>query len=746
MTGSGAPDASLGSEGDSYIDTSTFDYYLKTSSGWAKSGNLKGAAGQDGEDGRDGNDGNDGVSISGVSKTSSDGSIDTYTITYSDGSTSTFTVTNGSDGARGIQGEPGEDGHTPVITIGSNGNWFVDGVDSGCPARGDKGEKGDKGDKGDAGKDGKDGKDAITYVPCIFNNWDGTKLYEFYFEKGTDAVYGGATPTKEDTTVDGHTAHWTFKDWDKPLENILQPTIFTAQFESLVNVTFRNYDGTALESKSVNFGETPTYEGDTPVKPSSVDGSTTIEWTFKGWDKALGPVYEDAVYTAVFDSPNAIKCTFLDEDGSLLGYSYCGKGGKAVYSGERPTKAEANDDGVITRYAFSGWDKAATNIQSDTVFTAKYDESTYYACRFVDWDGTLLKEVIVPENGIASYGSTPKRDPVSDGDSVTEYAFSSWSPSTFSIAAPTTFTAVYDANTYEGYIVTINGPDGSKLALAPVAKGATDFYPNSISEVVDECYSYDSEDVTMFVGWDDSLENVTSAKTVTARTKTISRHQNGEYPQTPVTDSNLISVLNELTSTDVQGYYEYGGEKYANADGAWRKVEPIKWRYLRSVSEGAAEFISDRILATRAWNGSVSYHEDGAYANNYEKSDIRKWLNGDFMDQAFYYDRSLVQSAAVDNGASTTENLTNQYACGDTTDYIYLPSYKDVTNGSYGFGSDADRVAYDIDGYASDWWTRSPSPDRPGRASYVSSGGNVRDGSVVYDGDGVRPCIQLSVA
>ncbi len=49
-----------------------------------------------------------------------------------------------------------------------------------------RGEKGDKGDKGD---------DAITYVPVIFNNWDGTKLYEFYFEKGTNAVYEGETPT-----------------------------------------------------------------------------------------------------------------------------------------------------------------------------------------------------------------------------------------------------------------------------------------------------------------------------------------------------------------------------------------------------------------------------------------------------------------------------------------------------------------------------------------------------------------------
>ena len=46
----------------------------------------------------------------------------------------------GPKGEQGIQGEPGkdgvdgEDGHTPKITIGENGNWFVDGVDTGVKA------------------------------------------------------------------------------------------------------------------------------------------------------------------------------------------------------------------------------------------------------------------------------------------------------------------------------------------------------------------------------------------------------------------------------------------------------------------------------------------------------------------------------------------------------------------------------------------------------------------------------------
>lgn len=54
----------------------------------------------------------------------------------------------GAQGPQGVQGQPGkdgvdgEDGHTPVITIGDNGNWFIDGVDTGISAQGKPGADG----------------------------------------------------------------------------------------------------------------------------------------------------------------------------------------------------------------------------------------------------------------------------------------------------------------------------------------------------------------------------------------------------------------------------------------------------------------------------------------------------------------------------------------------------------------------------------------------------------------------------
>ena len=54
LTGLGAPSDALGYVGDSYIDTETWDYYLKTSVGWIKQGNIKGQDGQTGEAGEEG--------------------------------------------------------------------------------------------------------------------------------------------------------------------------------------------------------------------------------------------------------------------------------------------------------------------------------------------------------------------------------------------------------------------------------------------------------------------------------------------------------------------------------------------------------------------------------------------------------------------------------------------------------------------------------------------------------------------
>ena len=93
-----------------------------------------------------GGTGTPGRGIQKIEKTSTQGLVDTYTVTYTDNSTSTFTVTNGRDGEDGAPGQTGATGQNGITpTIGENGNWFIGDTDTGKPSRGAQGNPGTSG-------------------------------------------------------------------------------------------------------------------------------------------------------------------------------------------------------------------------------------------------------------------------------------------------------------------------------------------------------------------------------------------------------------------------------------------------------------------------------------------------------------------------------------------------------------------------------------------------------------------------
>lgn len=79
-----------------YLNSDTYDLWKCTgTNAWQNQGNLKGTDGENGEDGR---------GIVSITKTSTSGLTDTYTISYTDSTTSTFTVVNGANGEKGADG------------------------------------------------------------------------------------------------------------------------------------------------------------------------------------------------------------------------------------------------------------------------------------------------------------------------------------------------------------------------------------------------------------------------------------------------------------------------------------------------------------------------------------------------------------------------------------------------------------------------------------------------------------------
>lgn len=145
-------------------------------------------------------------------------------------------------------------------------------------------------------------KNVTTYT-CSFYNYNNILLYTTKVKAGNDVVYAGETPTKEKDAQ----FTYTFKGWDNSLNNIINDTNFTAQYDSIINqyqVSFANYDNTILQSSLVNYGTYASYSGPNPTRPN--DG--TNSFTFIGWDRnpVTTLIQSDLVFTAQY-STSAIK-------------------------------------------------------------------------------------------------------------------------------------------------------------------------------------------------------------------------------------------------------------------------------------------------------------------------------------------------------------------------------------------------------------------------------------------------------
>ena len=277
----------------------------------------------------------------------------------------------------------------------------------------------------------------------------------------------------------------------------------------------------------------------------------------------------------------------------------------------------------------------------------------------------------------------------------------------------------------------------------------------------------------------------------------------GSYPQSEVTDDALKATLTNAagdtstwTSYDyyIRGYtsdfmvykdVSYNGERYRGvyfthyrpyyttegpkADNSmqdnngyyintvyWFKYEPIKWEIL-SESDGDAFLCAELILDSQDFH--YTYNQTNSfYANNYEESHIRAWLNESFYDTAFTAaEKNAIKTTVVDNSESTTGYISNPYACNNTNDKVFLLSYSEATNSSYGFSiydynsrikiptAYAKAQGAHVFSGAGLWWLRSPSDLDDYDARLVNFDGYVY--ILVYNTYiGVVPALHLTLS
>ncbi|MBE5812325.1 MAG: hypothetical protein E7314_01555, partial [Clostridiales bacterium] len=214
---------------------------------------------------------------------------------------------------------------------------------------------------------------------------DGTELEKDEgVVKGTMPSYDGTTPSKAATAE----YTYTFAGWTPELVEVTANATYTAKYTETKNkytVTWKNYDGSELKTDTVEYGVTPSYDGETPTKPADAE----YTYTFAGWEPTVVSVTGNAEYTATYTkTPIAAETytiTWLDADGTELEKDEgVAKGTMPSYDGAEPSKASTAE----YTYTFAGWTPELVEVTANATYTAKYTETkNKYTVTWKNYDG-----------------------------------------------------------------------------------------------------------------------------------------------------------------------------------------------------------------------------------------------------------------------------------------------------------------------------------------------------------------------
>ncbi|MBP3305939.1 MAG: InlB B-repeat-containing protein [Oscillospiraceae bacterium] len=194
-----------------------------------------------------------------------------------------------------------------------------------------------------------------------FKNYDGTVLSSIKYVLG-DTVAEPEAPTKP---ADANGAY-RFAGWDKTVTVCKGEEVYTAVFQPIYTVTFRNYDGTVLSSNEYVLGDAVT-EPETPTRPEDAYGT----YEFIGWDKEVTVCNGDAVYTAVFRR-------------------IPGEGSSEFLTGDFDMNGEINEDDatyLLGYILFPDWYPVDGIVDLNSDGTVNEDDATYLLgyILFPDW-------------------------------------------------------------------------------------------------------------------------------------------------------------------------------------------------------------------------------------------------------------------------------------------------------------------------------------------------------------------------
>lgn len=430
--------------------------------------------------------------------------------------------------------------------------------------------------------------------------------------------------------------------------------------KELYTVTFDTQGGTPIESIEVYDGEKISID-----LATEKNGYDLKRWTYKNksWDFNKNTVQSDMTLMANWDT---IKYTI----------SYDLNGG--YFDGFYPTSYTIEDEITLsnplkTLGIFSGWFS-----QNDTYV----DEISKGTTGNIHLSARWIDNLVTISND-ESRGSIEVRAATKTGNTIT----------------------------------VINKPVDNKYHLF---NGWYDKNGNLLSK--DQEYTFDIDPLSINYIYADYFKNVQESEwnnehAISPIQLDSTTVLYGIYPQTHVTNALLIEKLNTQRQTKFNNYvcvdHEYyarkkavlardyydellkvrqfdDGDEIVEGDIYWFKVEPVSWKVIDSTSENLF-VITHQSLDAHHFSNTASenlINNEIIYPNNYEYSEIRNWLTGEFYNNVFQFGAHEIIKTHVDNSKETTMDPDHVPHCNDTNDKVFLLSYKDYKNPLYGFDPD----------------------------------------------------------
>lgn len=229
-----------------------------------------------------------------------------------------------------------------------------------------------------------------------FCNWDGTVLEVVAVADGGNGAYSGETPTREATDREVYSfAGWSRTQGGEAEDDALDAILTDRTVYAVYSVTpiyyvrYYTENGVTLlyTDKLIGSGQNSTYGGSTPTKVQTAQ----YTYSFAGWSttaggsasaSALTNITADRdVYAAYTATIRKYTVYFYNGSTLLQTVTDVPYGGSATYTGDTPTKTDADDP---TEYDFTGWSPSASNISGDTSCYAQFKYNGYVYTTLID--------------------------------------------------------------------------------------------------------------------------------------------------------------------------------------------------------------------------------------------------------------------------------------------------------------------------------------------------------------------------